>query len=85
MSDYTVQVVPRWKVANAIGAALARTTCEVNFFADTESGIAEALEENFSCRVDHSFDRETAPGSSRVPQQGGLMIVQNWYAEFEQP
>jgi N-methylhydantoinase A/oxoprolinase/acetone carboxylase beta subunit len=60
MSDYTVRVVPRWKVANAIGAALARTTCEVNFFADTERGIAEALEENFSRRVDHSFDREAA-------------------------
>jgi N-methylhydantoinase A/oxoprolinase/acetone carboxylase beta subunit len=60
MSEYPVRVVPRWKVANAIGAALARTTCEVNFFADTERGIAEALEENFSRRVDHSFDREAA-------------------------
>ncbi|CAB1062895.1 Hydantoinase/oxoprolinase family protein [Olavius sp. associated proteobacterium Delta 1] len=60
MSEYQVRVVPRWKVANAIGAALARTTCEVNFFADTESGIAEALEENFSRRVDHSFDQEAA-------------------------
>ena len=47
-------------MANAIGAALARTTCEVNFFADTERGIAEALEENFSRRVDHSFDQKTA-------------------------
>jgi N-methylhydantoinase A len=60
MSEYPVRVVPRWKVANAIGAALARTTCEVNFFADTERGIAEAPEENFSCRVDHSFDRQAA-------------------------
>lgn len=59
-SEYPVRVVPRWKVANAIGAALARTTCEVNFFADTERGVAEALEENFSRRVDHSFDREAA-------------------------
>jgi N-methylhydantoinase A/oxoprolinase/acetone carboxylase beta subunit len=60
MSDYTVRVVPRWKVANAIGAALARTTCEVNFFADTERGIAEASEENFSRQIDHSFDQEAA-------------------------
>ena len=60
ISDYTVRVVPRWEVANAIGAALARTTCEVNFFADTERGIAEAPEENFSRRVDHSFDRKAA-------------------------
>jgi N-methylhydantoinase A/oxoprolinase/acetone carboxylase beta subunit len=60
ISDYQVRVVPRWKVANAIGAALARTTCEVNFFADTERGIAEAPEENFSRRIDHSFDQEAA-------------------------
>ena len=60
MSNYSVRVVPRWKVANAIGAALARTTCEVNFFADTERGVAEALEENFSRRIDHSFDQEAA-------------------------
>jgi N-methylhydantoinase A/oxoprolinase/acetone carboxylase beta subunit len=60
ISDLTVRVVPRWEVANAIGAALARTTCEINFFADTERGIAEAPEENFSRRVGHSFDRETA-------------------------
>jgi N-methylhydantoinase A/oxoprolinase/acetone carboxylase beta subunit len=60
MSKYPIRVVPRWKVANAIGAALARTTCEVTFFADTERGIAEAPEESFSCRVDHSFDRQAA-------------------------
>jgi N-methylhydantoinase A/oxoprolinase/acetone carboxylase beta subunit len=46
--DYTIQVVPRWHVANAIGAALARTTCEVIFFADTELEVAEAPEENFN-------------------------------------
>ena len=60
ISDFTVRVVPKWKVANAIGAALARTTCEVNFFADTERGIAEAPEEDFSRRIDRSFDREAA-------------------------
>jgi N-methylhydantoinase A/oxoprolinase/acetone carboxylase beta subunit len=60
ISEYSVRVIPRWKVANAIGAALARTTCEVNFFADTERGIAEASEENFSRQIDHSFDQEAA-------------------------
>jgi len=64
MSEYPVRVVPRWKVANAIGAALARTTCEVNFFVDTQRGVAEALEENFSRRVDHSFDRQAAIGQA---------------------
>jgi N-methylhydantoinase A/oxoprolinase/acetone carboxylase beta subunit len=60
ISDYRVQVIPRWKVANAIGAALARTTCEVTLFADTERRMAEAPEENFRRRIDHSFDRQAA-------------------------
>ena len=60
ISDYKVQVVPRWKVANAIGAALARTTCEVSFFADTEQQIASAPEENFSKKIRKSFDRRDA-------------------------
>ena len=64
VSDYRVRVVPKWKVAYAIGAALARTTCEVNFFADTERGIAEAPEENFSRQIDHSFDQEAAIGQA---------------------
>jgi N-methylhydantoinase A len=59
-SEYRVRVVPRWKVANAIGAALARTTCEVTLFADTARRIAEAPEENFRRRIDYSFDREAA-------------------------
>ena len=53
-------MVPKWKVANAIGAALARTTCQVNFFADTERRVAEAPEENFSQRINHQFDIEAA-------------------------
>jgi N-methylhydantoinase A len=58
ISDYKVQVVPRWPVANAIGAALARTTCEVNLFADTQRHVAEAPEENFSRKVDADFDTQ---------------------------
>jgi N-methylhydantoinase A/oxoprolinase/acetone carboxylase beta subunit len=59
-TDDVIQVVARWKVANAIGAALARTTCEVNLFADTQQGIAEAPEENFSRQIDRGFDSEAA-------------------------
>jgi N-methylhydantoinase A/oxoprolinase/acetone carboxylase beta subunit len=59
-SDYPVRVVPMWKVANAIGAALARTTCEVSFFADTERRIAQAPEENFSKTIDQRFGTEAA-------------------------
>jgi N-methylhydantoinase A len=60
VSDYRVRVVPRWKVANAIGAALARTTCQVTFFADTERRIARAPEENFSQTIGHEFDTDAA-------------------------
>jgi hypothetical protein len=60
LSQYKVGVVPRWTVANAIGAALARTTCEVNLYADTEQQIATAPEENFTTRVDRSFDQAQA-------------------------
>ena len=60
ISNYRVRVVPRWKVANAIGAALARTTCEVTFFADTERRIAQAPEENFRQTIDHGFDVNAA-------------------------
>ncbi len=60
ISDYKVGVVPRWGVANAIGAALARTTCEVSLFADTEQGIAAAPEENFSEKVGKNFSKEKA-------------------------
>jgi N-methylhydantoinase A/oxoprolinase/acetone carboxylase beta subunit len=59
-SDYSIQVAPRWQVANAIGAALARTTCEVTLFADSERQIAEAPEENFSRRIDRNYDSRTA-------------------------
>lgn len=60
ISEYNIHVIPKWEVANAIGAALARTTCEVSLFADTQQGIAEAPEENFNRRIDQSFDEKAA-------------------------
>ena len=48
------------QVANAIGAALARTTCEVVLFADTEQGIVSAPEEDYTERIERSFDRVQA-------------------------
>ncbi|MBW1697000.1 MAG: hydantoinase/oxoprolinase family protein [Deltaproteobacteria bacterium] len=60
LSDNRVRVVPNWKVANAIGAALARTTCEVTLFADTEQQFAYAPEEGFRQKVSKSFDRRDA-------------------------
>lgn len=55
LSGCRVQLVPRWQVANAVGAALARTTCEVMVFADTQLGIIRAPEENYSEMVDQDF------------------------------
>jgi hypothetical protein len=60
LSSYKVGVVPRWEVANALGAALARTTSEVILHADTERRIATAPEENFSTEVNPGFTGEDA-------------------------
>ncbi len=60
LTPMRVQVVPRWQVANAIGAALARTTCEVEFFADTERRVASAPAENFLQPVPANYDLEAA-------------------------
>ncbi|MGD8493767.1 MAG: hydantoinase/oxoprolinase family protein [Desulfobacterales bacterium] len=64
VSDLKVRVVPKWSVANAIGAALARTTCEVTLFADTESQIATAPEEDYFERIDLNFKRDDAVNSA---------------------
>jgi len=56
LSGLNVQVVPKWSVANAIGAALAKTTSEVTLFADTEKcnlfcpgeGYKDCIQQNFS-------------------------------------
>jgi N-methylhydantoinase A/oxoprolinase/acetone carboxylase beta subunit len=59
-APHRVEVVPRCHVANAIGAALARTTCEVTLFADTEQRVASAPQENFSAATDPGFDLNAA-------------------------
>lgn len=58
--DGRVDVVPHYQVANAIGCALARTTCEVTLFADTSQQTATAPEEGFSCAIGPHFDLEEA-------------------------
>jgi len=52
--------VPKWGVANAIGAGLARTTCDVTLIADTEQGSLLAPEENFTQSVEKDFSSEEA-------------------------
>lgn len=60
LTELKVHVVPQWHVANAIGAALARSTSEVTLFADTERGICAAPEENFHRSIERDFDKEAA-------------------------
>lgn len=60
LSSFEVEVVPRWKVANAVGAALARTTCEVALFADTQQEVATAPEEDYMESVDRNYSSERA-------------------------
>lgn len=60
LGTHRVRVVPRWQVANAIGAALARTTCEVLFFADTQQQTAGAPGEGFSQPIPGDFSLEAA-------------------------
>ncbi|MBF0452524.1 MAG: hydantoinase/oxoprolinase family protein [Candidatus Magnetomorum sp.] len=55
-----VRVAPKWGVANAIGAALARTTCQVTLFADTEQGYVTSPEDNYSAPIDRNFTEEDA-------------------------
>ncbi|WP_457552382.1 hydantoinase/oxoprolinase family protein [Desulfobacula sp.] len=50
--------VPESSVANAIGAALARTTCEVSLNADTEIGIVTAHEEGFAEPISKSYSED---------------------------
>jgi len=60
LSAMQVRVVPRWQVANAIGAALARTTCEVGLFADTEQRLTSAPAENFLQPISDGYGLESA-------------------------
>jgi N-methylhydantoinase A len=60
LCDQSVSVVPNWTVANAIGAALARTTCEVALFVDTEQEIAVAPGEGYVENISDDFGMEDA-------------------------
>ena len=64
LSDFRVGVVPKSGVANAIGAALARTTSEVALFVDTQQGIAVAPEEGIRQQVGGGFTLEDAKALS---------------------
>jgi len=58
LSNVKVNLLPKWGVANAIGAALARTTCEVTLFADTQQGFAMSPEEKYSEKIGKDFSKQ---------------------------
>lgn len=58
MSGWPVRVPPNHEVANAIGSAIARTTCEVTVLADTELGCACAPEEGYQGKMDRKATKE---------------------------
>ena len=60
LSGFRVGVVPKSGVANAIGAALARTTSDMTLFVDTQQGIAIAPEEGVHQQVSGRFSLKEA-------------------------
>jgi N-methylhydantoinase A/oxoprolinase/acetone carboxylase beta subunit len=60
MFDGKVRVVPNYQVANAIGCALARTTCEISLFVDTAQGLATAPGESFNRNISANFSLNDA-------------------------
>ncbi len=60
LSGYATEKVPAWSVANAIGTALSRTTCEVLLFADTQRGILLAPAESHQESIRSDFTKKDA-------------------------
>jgi N-methylhydantoinase A/oxoprolinase/acetone carboxylase beta subunit len=52
MSGWQARVPPDYEVSNAIGAAVARTTCEVTVVADTSRRQVRAPEEGYEDKID---------------------------------
>jgi N-methylhydantoinase A/oxoprolinase/acetone carboxylase beta subunit len=62
MSGWQVRVPPDHEVANAIGAAVARTTCEVTVLADTERRYVCAPEEDYIDKIDQRATKKDVIG-----------------------
>ncbi len=75
ISNFKTRVIPKWQVANAIGAALARTTCEVSLFADTQRGVCLAPQERYEERVRSDFNGDDAIAAAyRLLEKKALAI-----------
>lgn len=60
ISTYQADLVPNWQVANAVGAAIARPTCEVSLYADTQQRLVGAPGEDFQQTISGNFDQAAA-------------------------
>ncbi len=58
--DCEACIPPHAEVANAIGAALARTTAELTLLADTEQRLLTAAEEGLQCPIQSAFTGKDA-------------------------
>jgi N-methylhydantoinase A len=63
---YAAHVPEHAEVANAIGAALSRTTAEITILADTEQGILTVGEEGLQMAISPRFTREEAIAMARA-------------------
>ncbi len=64
LAGFDVKAVPECGVANAMGAGLARTTCEVTLFVDTEKGVILAPEENYTKNIKRAFTLDDAEATA---------------------
>jgi N-methylhydantoinase A len=73
------------EVANAIGAALARTTAEMTILADTEQGILTIGEEGFQMPIHSRFSKEDAIriGSEKLREKARRMGAAEEEIEIE--
>jgi N-methylhydantoinase A len=73
------------EVANAIGAALARTTAEMTIIADTEQGILTIGEEGFQMPIPSRFSKEDAIriGSEKLREKARRMGAAEEEIEIE--
>jgi N-methylhydantoinase A/oxoprolinase/acetone carboxylase beta subunit len=75
ISNINTRVIPQWQVANAVGAGLARTTCEVNLFADTQLGLCMAPQEGYKERIRPGFtSRDAVAQAYRLLEEKALAI-----------
>ena len=71
------------EVANAIGAALARTTTELTVLADTEKGRLTIVEEGIQQRVERSFTRDDAVALCREKLRARALAMGAWEDDIE--